>query len=220
LKSSTSFTVTVSAGSTKADVITIVPATITTPPLSQVVKAGTPVELSVQATGATSYAWTHDGHLIAGANGTTLTLGAVQLTDAGGYAVTVKNADTATISATAEVTVVDARTETTRVGPLLALTQTIKVAGAADRLRLSLPLPAQWRYVAGATGGAATAPDAGDTSLLEWTWTKVPAAPVAFTYLLEVPDKAAIPASLEALIEVSSEGTQSKLLFDESPHAR
>ena len=96
----------------------------------------------------------------------------------------------------------------------------VVVAGAADDMRLSVPLSSGWRYLSGATGGATTHPASGDVSLLEWTWKTPPVEPVAFTYVLDAPANQAVPDSLDALLEVRSDGARTKLLLNEATDAK
>ncbi len=56
-------------------------------PQSQIVQAGTPITLSVVATGAQSYQWYKDGQPLEGATGATLTIPAATTTDTGRFQV-------------------------------------------------------------------------------------------------------------------------------------
>lgn len=91
-------------------VITATPSagpTITTPPASQTVAAGTIVTLSVTvlANPAPAYQWRKNGTLVPGATGATLTLNNVQASDAGSYTVVVSNLAGLVTSAPAVLTV-------------------------------------------------------------------------------------------------------------------
>lgn len=81
--------------------------TITTQPQSQTVTVNANVTFSVAASGTPSptFQWTRNGANIAGATGASLNLPAVQLADAGAYAVIVTNAGGSVTSATATLIV-------------------------------------------------------------------------------------------------------------------
>jgi len=213
---STAFTVTIASTVKKTDADATARPAVTTPPISQIAKAGSAVTLAVRATGATSYQWTRDDHVLPGATTAGLKLPSVKLTDAGGYAVKLTNAAGTTTSPVAELTVVDVRSAATRSGPVAAVTQTISVAGAADTLALSVLLPDGWRYVSGAVAGAISTPQSGDSALLEWRWPEVPVKPLTFTYVLEVPAAKALPDTFDALVQIRAGGTATKLLFEEA----
>ena len=212
--------VTATATKTSANATTARPVFIREP-VARIVKAGQAATFSVEATAPASlhYQWFREDVEVPGATGATLTMPAARLTDAGGYAVTATNAAGSTTSAPAELTVVEAKTVATRSGPIVAVTQTLAIAGAADGMRLSVPLSSGWRYLSGATGGATTHPASGDVSLLEWTWKTSPVEPVAFTYVLDAPANQAVPESLDALLEVRSDGARTKLLINQATDA-
>jgi hypothetical protein len=91
-------------------VITATPSagpTITTPPASQTVPAGTTATLTVTvlANPAPTYQWRKNGTLVPGATGATLTLNNVQASDAGSYTVVVSNLAGLVTSAPAVLTV-------------------------------------------------------------------------------------------------------------------
>src|SRR5262249_5609084 len=105
-------TVTNAVGTTTSDpaVLTvIVPPSITTPPSSQTVNAGTSATFSVVASGSTplSYQWRKNGSAIAGATAATFRIGAVQAADAGAYPVAVSNAGGSVTSTAATLVVTD-----------------------------------------------------------------------------------------------------------------
>src|SRR5207302_7195607 len=82
--------------------------TITTAPASQSALVGTNPYFSVVAsgTGTLAYQWKQNGATISGGTASTLTFNNVQLSNAGGYTVTVTNTTGAITSATATLTVV------------------------------------------------------------------------------------------------------------------
>jgi hypothetical protein len=85
----------------------VVAPAIVTPPAPQAVAAGASVTFSVTASGSVplTYQWTRDGRALAGATGPSLTLSAVQPSDAGTYAVTVANSAGSAAAVGARLTV-------------------------------------------------------------------------------------------------------------------
>lgn len=83
------------------------PPRIVTQPISQTVIVGANVTFTVNATGTAPlvYQWQFNGTNLVGAVGTSLTLTNVQMSDAGGYSVTVSNTAGATNSSIASLTV-------------------------------------------------------------------------------------------------------------------
>lgn len=109
-----SYTVTVSnaAGAiTSGEAVISTTATVSVPaiaasPAALTVNAGTSAVLKVEATGANlTYQWTKDGVDVAGATGAAYRIGTVAATDAGSYAVVVKNQAGTVTSAGATLTV-------------------------------------------------------------------------------------------------------------------
>ena len=96
-----------SATSTAATLTVNIVATISTPPVSRTVDAGTTTTFTVVATGAApfSYQWRKDGTAISGATNGTLTLSSVQSTDAGNYTVVITNSAGSTTSSAATLAV-------------------------------------------------------------------------------------------------------------------
>jgi hypothetical protein len=80
---------------------------ITTPPLSQVVTAGSPVTFTVAATGTAplAYQWRKGGINLAGQTASACTIAATVVSDAGSYDVVVSNAAGSATSAVALLTV-------------------------------------------------------------------------------------------------------------------
>ncbi|OAM87166.1 hypothetical protein AW736_24995, partial [Termitidicoccus mucosus] len=103
-------TATNTQGSATSDTVTLTvngggaPA-ITAQPVSQITAAGSPVTLSVSATGATGYQWYKDGVAIPGATGATLTISIPTSADAGSYYCVINGAGGETTSATVTLTV-------------------------------------------------------------------------------------------------------------------
>jgi hypothetical protein len=105
-----SVTVTNASGSmpSNAVILTVnVPPSISAPPASITVTQGQSASFSVVAAGTApfSYQWQKNGIAISGATSATLTMGSVQLTDAGNYTVLVTNAASSVTSAGALLTV-------------------------------------------------------------------------------------------------------------------
>ncbi len=96
-----------SAVSSPASITVIVPPSIVTQPSSQSVLVGSPLALSVQASGTSplTYQWSRNGVAIGGAVGSTLTISSAQIADAGSYTVQVSNPGGTVASAAATVTV-------------------------------------------------------------------------------------------------------------------
>src|SRR5271165_1045443 len=146
----TSINVTAPAGSV---------ATITTQPQSQVVNAGTSVTFSVAASAAQaiSYHWYKDSSPIAGATGASLTIPAVQVGDAGTYAVIVTTAGGSITSQAANLIVNDVNSAPSFT--LQPASQTIADGSTVffSAMAAGAPLPTyQWNLngapIAGATG--------------------------------------------------------------------
>ncbi|WP_438480144.1 immunoglobulin domain-containing protein [Oleiharenicola lentus] len=102
---------------------------IMTEPQSQTVEVGTPVTLSVTASGSDplSYQWTKGADNISGATSTTYKLSSAAVTDAGDYRVIVSNSAGSTTSAVATLTV-------------NKLTQSITFGALADRDYTLIPI--------------------------------------------------------------------------------
>ncbi len=139
--------------------LTVAPAapTITTPPVAQTASVGGSAAFSVVVTGTAPFAfqWTHDGAPIANANSSTLTLAAVQASDAGDYAVIVSNSVGSTTSAAVALAISVPPTITTPPTPQIAAaggsaTFTVVAAGSA-------PLAYQWQKDGAAIAGATSA---------------------------------------------------------------
>jgi len=72
----------------------VVPPSVTSPPVDQAVIAGASASFTVVASGSAplSYQWSHNGAALAGATNATLALSGIVLADAGSYTVVVSNA--------------------------------------------------------------------------------------------------------------------------------
>jgi hypothetical protein len=123
-----------SVTSAVATLTILVPAGITTQPLSQAVVPGQNVSFSVVASGSTplSYQWVFNGVALSGATTSSLMLTNVQTTDAGSYVVLVANAGSIT-SAVATLTV-------TNPGVTLSLSGGAGMTPNGFTFQLSLPV--------------------------------------------------------------------------------
>ena len=137
--------------------------TITTQPSSQSATVGGAVIFTFSASGnpAPTYQWRKDGAAVAGATGATLSLGSVQLTDAGSYTVVVSNSAGTVTSSAATLTV-----QAAAVAPSITTQPTSQVVTAGASVTFTVaasgspPPTFQWRKnganLAGATGAAFT----------------------------------------------------------------
>ena len=135
----------------------------TTAPLSQTALVGGAVTMTVVATGspAPTYQWRKGGAAISGATSTTLTLGNVQLVDAGDYDVVATNQFGSATSSLAQLAVV-----TTSSVPVITMqpaNQTVVAGGSVTLNALAVAFPAvayQWRlngaFIVGATNATLT----------------------------------------------------------------
>ncbi len=80
------------ATSSAARLTVATPVAVTTRPRSRLAAMGSPVSFGITAAGATSYQWRHNGQIVTGATGDTLTLPAISLADRGYYEVIVTDA--------------------------------------------------------------------------------------------------------------------------------
>ncbi|HXP60746.1 MAG TPA: hypothetical protein VN829_09655, partial [Dongiaceae bacterium] len=126
-----------------AAILTVVPALITIPPLSQVSYVGGTASFNVEAQGAgpLSYQWSWDGRAIAGATNAALVLTNLQTAEAGAYSVAVNNAFGSAASVGALLTVVPA------IITVQPQDQVTFVGGAASFgvvVQASVPLSYRW----------------------------------------------------------------------------
>lgn len=142
--------------------------TITTPPASVIVTAGTAATFSVVATGATPlrYQWYKNGNEVSRAESASLTLANPRLNDAAVYTVKVSNSAGSVVSSPASLTV-NATTGVITTAPASA---TVK-AGADTKLTVAATgtaLAYQWKFngrtLANATGASFTLTNTGTTS--------------------------------------------------------
>ena len=133
-----------------ATVTVPIPPTILTPPQPQIVDPGKPATFTVSAVSAKPplrYQWLVGGVEIAGANSSSLTLPAAQLSDEGDYSVRVEDSVASLLSASARL-VVKVRPALTQA--LSPAEQTVAVgSNASFRISVSgsLPMTYRWRKV-------------------------------------------------------------------------
>ena len=202
------------------------PAFTTQPQSQSATTAGGSVTFSAAATGnpAPSYQWFHSLVAIAGATNATLTLTNVQASAAGYYWVVATNTwGSATSSfATFEIKLPNNTATHTLVGSgylagqPLTITNTLTYAGTASSVSWSVLLPDEWSFISSAGSTASSVPVAGQTGILQWEWTSVPASPISFTYTVAVPLGATGPQLLVALVGVEN-GTSMKFLAQPDP---
>ncbi|MFL6333458.1 MAG: immunoglobulin domain-containing protein [Pyrinomonadaceae bacterium] len=163
---------TVTSEGAALNVTHIVPPTITTQPASQTANVGSNVVFTVVAGGTTPfYQWQKNGSDIAGANGPSLTLANVQLSNAGDYSVEVSNDAGVATSDPATLTVVVPPSEFLR-----------ERFADGTRATQNLPASADWFTSSGssnftATAGQATQLVSSSRTLLNY-FTNSSAAPV------------------------------------------
>ena len=139
-------------------VLTIwVPPGIASQPQSRTNVLGTSAGFNVAATGTAplSYQWQFNGAIIGGATGTSLTLGNVQVSDAGSYAVVVTNAAGSVTSAVALLTVLVPPTVITQ--PQNRTNVSGSLAGFSVEAMGTAPLSYQWQFNGANIGGATAA---------------------------------------------------------------
>ncbi|MBI5771401.1 MAG: immunoglobulin domain-containing protein, partial [Verrucomicrobia bacterium] len=198
-------------------------------PQSQSVNAGGSVTLSVTVGGLApfTYQWNKDGAPIAGATDATLSLTAVANSATGRYTVTVTNSAG---SATSDAAIVLVQTGTVsasgthavsglgfHAGRAVVVANSVTHGGALGRLVWQVLLPAGWSLASTTATGTSAQPAAGATSLLEWTWTTVPASPVTFTYTLNAPADARATVPLAVLLTVQQSGNVLNALAQPDP---
>lgn len=183
---------------------------IVTQPVSQLAAAGTNVTFTVGASGTAplAYSWRKNGTPLSGANASSLTVNSVQTADAGAYSVEVSNTLGSALSNDAKLTVIPAGFSATQSlvgrgyqpGANVTVATTLTYAGTITALGYQLLLPAGWSYVAGGGDEGSVKPSVGDTDVLSWAWSSIPASPVTFTTTLHVPAGASGPQPLIGLV--------------------
>ncbi len=178
--------------------------TITADLADQVVLTGQTLRLEVTSDDpAARVRWFRDDEELRGATTRELVLPKIKLIDAGGYRALLTNAKGQSTSRTAEVVVVAVDAQSVDVGSGRRLTGAVRVAGAADKLRLSLLLPADWRYVDGVAAGAQLLPQRGDVGLIEWQWREAALEhPARFTATLARTNSASPWTDVAGVLEI------------------
>jgi hypothetical protein len=184
------------------------PPAITTQPASGVHRAGSALTLTVAATSGIppTYQWRKAGTPLTGATLASLAFPSLALADAGAYSVAVTNAAGETVSATAQLHVIEiqathALSGTGYVaGSTVTITNTLSISPAVSSLAWEVLPPAGWTYASGAGTEGNTRPAVGSADLLTWSWSPVPASPVSFSYTLNVPAGTTGEKTLSALV--------------------
>ncbi len=91
-------------------------------------------------------------------------------------------------------------------GQTVTVTNVLTYSGALTAFDWDLLLPAGWSFASDTATSASSRPVASATSTLKWRWTTVPASPVTFTYVLNVPAGATTDASLAAVVTLTRPG--------------
>jgi hypothetical protein len=140
------------------------------------------------------YQWMKDGAVIVGATQATLAISDAQLTAAGSYTVRGTNLYGDVTSAPASLTVnprFGAQHAVVRGGYTSGGTVTIACklfyTGSATSAAWRVQIPPGWSFDSSKGDGDAVRPGAGATGVVEWTWSALPAGPLAFVYALRVP---------------------------------
>jgi len=130
------------------------PPSITTPPQNCTNVVGTTAQFTVSASGTAplNYQWQFNGANIGGANGSSLTLQNVQVTDAGSYVVIVTNTAGAATSAAATLTVLASPVMTVQPRSRTNVANITTAFSAAANG--TLPIAYQWRFNGGNIPGA------------------------------------------------------------------
>ena len=217
LSTSTSFTVRVGTTAARAD-----SAKATSSQAPQAVtkdtfaKVGDAVSLVVRPPENTSLLqWFRDDEPIAGATGATFKLPSVKLTDAGGYDAVALGRDNGQASATIELTVVESTAIARPTGAgIVLLTQTLRLAGAAEKFTQEMLLPAGWTVVSSGGADATLYPRVGDTGVLVWQWKQAPRQQVVLTTVLRAPAGVVLPGKLEGLLRVEQPDGARRLLLE------
>lgn len=203
---------------------------VTTQPVGGIFRLGTPIELSVVASGAAplSYQWRKDNSELTGATSATLTLASAAFDDAGAYDVVVTNDAGSDTSAVADVVVVELAASHAiagsgyRPGGTITVNNTITYTGNLGSFGWSVVPPdpvdgQKWSFASSGGTAGEVAPKANDTDLFEWAWTSTPSSPIEFSYTLNVPANAAGIKSLSAMLLARSAGTELMALAAPDP---
>lgn len=203
------------------------PLAITKQPAGLTAIVGDTVSLTVAATGAAPvrFQWRKNGSTLPGATGSSLVFSPAQLTDSGSYDVLIGdgiNPDLA--SSVAVVAVISgpgashapANTGYSQ-GATVTINNSFVYAGTATALGWHVILPEGWSYISGAGSEGDHKPAAGTTSLLDWSWTAVPASPVVFSYTLRVPAIQAGSVTISAMATLGQNGQSTPILVKPDP---
>jgi uncharacterized repeat protein (TIGR01451 family) len=145
-----------SATSTVAQLMVLVPPSITSQPTNQTVVAGSSASFQVSASGTSplNYQWWFNGTNAVGANTNSLSLTNTQTSQAGGYSVVITNSAGSVTSAVATLTVGTPPSITNQPSNLTVVqgqNATFSVAASGDA-----PLSYQWRFNGAPVGGGSS----------------------------------------------------------------
>ena len=199
-------------------------------PASRVYVTGTNASFDVQVSGTAplTYQWMKDGEPIsavedvAGVRTDSLTVFGVSDASVGSYSVAVTNSAGTVVSDAAELTIVDQHvTHNSRgngylPGGVVRIDGNVIHSGAPTRVTWSVLLPDGWTYDGGGGLEFGGNPTAGDSGLIEFSWTAFPTPEFGFWYYLNVPTEATGDASFVGMVTITrAEDTQ--VLADPDP---
>ncbi len=184
------------------------------------VVAGEPATLSVSARGAgLVFQW------YAGAKGDTSapitgatrpTYTVPSLTATARYWVRISNgidsvdSDTITVTAAADASGVVAAYEGPNLGYVagqrMRVTQQVSYTGTVSEVKVSALLPAGWAFLSSDGPAPQAKPQVGESDLLEWKWTTVPASPFLLSYVVSVPAGLTAEENITTLATVVRDG--------------
>ncbi len=198
-------------------------------PADQLAFVGAEVTFSVEASGGSlSYQWRKDGQILAGATQRELIFNVADPAAAGAYDVVVQNVVGSTVSIPATLTVWNwAATHVTTTdgfesGGTVTVNSTLTYSGPVEGLTWSVLMPRDvagtaWTLVEATGDSGAISPTVGDTELLEWSWTTMPASPIAFSYTLAVPAGTQGVHRLRAMVTPVAAGAEYEALVRPAP---
>ncbi len=103
-------------------------------------------------------------------------------------------------------------------GYFVEITNTLSYTGSLSSLVWQVALPVGWTFVSNAGTLAESQPSEGTTGTLEWGYVSVPASPVTFTYVVDVPYGATGSQALDGQIFFTiGAGSPQSILATPSP---
>ncbi len=232
LTTDTSYWVRVSQGasvfnSTTAQLHVLTPPTIVAPPRGVAATLGAAVNFSVSATSATplSFQWLLDGAPLPGATASSLTIGDLQTSNAGGYSVRISSLGGTVTSAAASLVVLPAGNSATHAvaspgfvgGSTVTISNRLNFTTAVTGLTWQVLLPDGWSFVSDTGASFTVKPAAAASHLLEWTWASLPSTPLDFAYTLSVPSTHSGAAEIVGVALLTSAGVAGQMLAKPDP---